>query len=103
MISPNIRPNKDEPGTYGIPCNELENLRAEISYTFTSQQGPPFTLTIPTSELSVGPFPSKPSLCQTLINADEFDLVGASMLKHYYSVWDVGNQRLGFALNGELL
>ena len=103
LISPNIKPNNDEPGTYGIPCNELEHLRADISFAFTSQYGLPFELNIPSSELSVGPFPSNSSLCQTLINADEFELVGGSLLKHYYSVWDVGKQRLGFASNGELV
>ena len=24
-----------------------------------------------------------------------------SVLKHYYSVWDIGNQRMGFAPNGQ--
>jgi len=98
LISPNIKPNPAEPGTYGIACSLIPTLPAVIDIGFTSQAGTPFNLTIPSSELSVGPFANNASLCQTLINAfDGLDLVGGSVLKHYYSVWDVGNQRMGFA------
>ncbi|KAI0374023.1 acid protease [Pilatotrama ljubarskyi] len=102
LISPNIKPFAAEPGAYGLPCTEISGLPATIDLTFTSQAGTPFNLTIPSSELNVGPFASDPSTCQTLINAfDGLELVGGSLLKHYYSVWDVGNQRMGFAPNGE--
>ena len=75
-----------------------------IDFAFTTQQGQLFNLTVPSSELSVGPFRSEPSLCQTLINAaDVGSIIGASLLKHYYSVWDLGNKRMGFAPNGESL
>ncbi|KAF5372133.1 hypothetical protein D9758_005070 [Tetrapyrgos nigripes] len=98
MISPDIQPNPQEPGTYGIACSRIPSLKSVIDISFTGQNGVPFNLTIPSSELSVGPFKSNPSLCQTLINAfDGLELVGGSLLKHYYSVWDVGNQRMGFA------
>ena len=102
LISPDIKPFAAEPGAYGLPCSAIGGLPAVIDITFTSQQGAPFNLTIPSSELNVGPFKSDPSTCQTLINAfDGLDLVGGSLLKHYYSVWDVGNQRMGFAPNGK--
>ncbi|RDX55132.1 acid protease [Lentinus brumalis] len=102
LISSDIKPFKAEPGAYGLPCAKIGSLPAVIDLTFESQQGTPFNLTIPSSELNVGPFKSDPSTCQTLINAfDGLDLVGGSVLKHYYSVWDVGNQRMGFAPNGE--
>lgn len=102
QISPNIKPNADEPGTYGIPCSELTSLSAEISFAFKSESGSTFDLKIPSSELSVGPFRNKPELCQTLINAQEFfTVIGGSAFKHYYTVWDLGNKRLGFASNGE--
>ncbi|CAK5276783.1 unnamed protein product [Mycena citricolor] len=98
LISPNIKPFAAEPGTYGIACSLIPTLPAKIDIGFTSQSGKAFNLTIPSSELSVGPFASSPSTCQTLINAfDGLDLVGGSLLKHYYSVWDVGAQRMGFA------
>ncbi|KAI0739660.1 acid protease [Daedaleopsis nitida] len=100
LISPDIKPFAAEPGAYGLPCSKIGNLPATIDLTFTSQDGQPFNLTIPSSELNVGPFASDTSVCQTLINAfDGLDLVGGSVLKHYYSVWDIGNQRMGFAPN----
>jgi len=98
LISPDIKPNPNEPGTYGIACSRIPTLPASIDITFTSQSGTPFNLTIPSSELSVGPFANDPSTCQTLINAfDGLELVGGSLLKHWYSIWDVGQQRMGFA------
>lgn len=101
LISPDIVANDDEPGTYGIACSKIASLPAKIDLQFTSTAGKAFNLTIPSSELSVGPFASDPSTCQTLINAmDGLDLVGGSVLKHYYSVWDIGGQRMGFASNG---
>ncbi|KAL0950379.1 hypothetical protein HGRIS_010341 [Hohenbuehelia grisea] len=101
LISPDIKPNPDEPGTYGIACNRIASLPASIDIAFTAQNGQPFNLTIPSNELSVGPFTGNPALCQTLINAfDGLELVGGSLLKHYYSVWDVGGKRMGFAPNG---
>ncbi|RDB24771.1 Pepsin A [Hypsizygus marmoreus] len=98
LISPDIKANPAEPGTYGIACSRISSLPAVIDITFTSQAGTPFNLTIPSNELSVGAFTNNPTLCQTLINAfDGLDLVGGSLLKHYYSIWDVGARRLGFA------
>lgn len=97
-ISPDIKPNPNEPGAYGISCHLISSLPALIDITFTSQQGFPFNVTIPTDEFNLGPFTDDPSTCQTLINAnDGFQVLGGSFLKHYYSVWDVGGQRLGFA------
>jgi len=101
FISPDIKPNPAEAGTYGIACDLISTLPAVIDITFTSQEGKPFNLTIPSSELNVGPFANNASLCQTLVNSfEDLALVGGSLLKHYYSVWDVGNQRMGFAPNG---
>ena len=102
QISPNIKPNADEPGSYSIPCSKISSLPAEISFAFKDESGNPFELKIPSSELSVGPFRNKPELCQTLINAQEgLMIIGGSAFKHYYTVWDLGNKRLGFAPNGE--
>ncbi|KAJ6489939.1 acid protease [Mycena sanguinolenta] len=102
IISPEIAPNTDEPGTYGIACDLIPTLPAVIDITFAGIPGQnPFNLTIPSSELSSGPFTKKPDLCQMLINvSDGYNLVGLSLLKHYYSAWDMDNQRIGFAPNG---
>lgn len=101
LISPDIKPFPAEPGAYGLPCAKVKDLPAEIAFAFTAQDGTPFNLTIPSAEFSVGPFADAPDTCQTLINAfDGINLLGGSLFKHYYSVWDVGRQRLGFAPNG---
>ncbi|KAJ6500082.1 aspartic peptidase domain-containing protein [Mycena vitilis] len=98
LISSDIVPHAAEPGTYGIACDKIDTLPAVIDIGFTDEYGQPFNLTIPSSELSVGPFADNSTICQTLINAfDGLSLVGGSVLEHYYSVWDVENQRLGFA------
>ncbi len=98
LISPKIQPFAEEPNTYGVPCSELSSLAAAITLHFTSEDGQPLNLTIPSSELSVGPFKSNTDICQTLINTmDDTWIVGASLFKHYYSVWDLGQKRLGFA------
>ncbi|KAJ7054480.1 acid protease [Mycena amicta] len=92
LISPDIKAHSSERGTYGIACSLIPTLPAVIDLGFRDEDGKPFNLTIPSSELSVG---------TTLINAfDGLDLVGGSVLKHYYSVWDVGSQRMGFAATG---
>ncbi|KZT73382.1 acid protease [Daedalea quercina L-15889] len=101
LISSDIQSYDPEPGTYGIACDKIEQLPAQIDITFTDINGQPFNLTIPSSELNVGPFEAEPTLCQTMINYLEgLDLVGGSLLKHYYSVWDIANQQMGFASNG---
>jgi hypothetical protein len=81
----------------------MTNLSAELTFGFTSSSsGKRFDITIPTSEFNLGPFDNDTSLCQALINVwlpgqDLPPLIGASLLKHYYTVWDTGNQSLGFA------
>ncbi|KAG6910653.1 hypothetical protein DXG01_009163 [Tephrocybe rancida] len=100
LISPNIAPNPAVPGTYGLPCSQISTLPAVIDFTFPSTTGTPFNLTLPTEALSVGPFTSNQSLCQTVINSFDFDfdpIIGGSILKYYYSTWDAGNKTLGFA------
>lgn len=100
-MSSEIQPNADFPGAYGVACDRIGSLPAVIDLSFVDAAGAPFNLTIPSSELNIGPFRTDPSQCQTLINAGNqfspFVVVGASLLKHYYSVWDMGNHRMGFS------
>jgi hypothetical protein len=95
-ISPNIRmidPDRQW-GAYGIECSEVPQLNATITFSIGGKQ-----YTIPPQELSVGKFPGKPGYCQTLINSIRSPswLIGASLIKYYYTVWDTGNQRMGWA------
>lgn len=101
LISPAIKPFGTR-GAFGIPCQEISRLPAVITFTFTSTSGSPFNLTIPSEELNVGPLREDPKTCQTLINAQNVGgggIIGGSLLKHYYSVWDVDNARMGFVPN----
>lgn len=93
IISPKIK-MIDPKGAYGMPCSEVSGLKAAITFTMGGQK-----YTIPTQELSVGPYPRQPNMCQMLINSgsEPFWIIGASLMKYYYTVWDVGNKRLGFA------
>ncbi|KAJ7574402.1 aspartic peptidase domain-containing protein [Mycena floridula] len=98
LISPDITENNDEPGTYGIACSKLSSLVAVIDISFTSTSGDLFNLTLP--DINLGPFPTNPSICQTVINAWDIDfppIVGGSLLKQYYSTWNSGQNRMGFA------
>lgn len=75
-----------------------------MNFTFTSIEGERFNLTVPSSELNTGPFEDDTSMCQTLVNAySGSDFVpGENLLKYYYSMWDVDNQKLGFSPSSKL-
>ncbi|KAG8707791.1 hypothetical protein FRC08_000283 [Ceratobasidium sp. 394] len=97
LISPHIKAVGTK-GAYGLPCSQIRSLTAKLDFTFITTSGKAFNLTIPPKELNVGPFASNPSICQTLINAQNgYYILGGSLLKHYYSVWDQENGRMGFA------
>jgi hypothetical protein len=93
MISPKIK-MIDPKGAYGLPCSEVAGLKAAITITMGGGK-----YTIPTQELSVGPYPGQPQMCQMLINSGSapFWIIGGSLMKYYYTVWDIGNKRLGWA------
>lgn len=102
IISKDIKP-VGKFGAYGIACDKISSLPAQLDIQFTTQSGEPFNLTVPSSELNVGPFRSDPTICQTFINALDVDIVGGSLLKHYYSSWDLSGSRIGFAKNRQSL
>lgn len=94
MISPKIK-LIDQRGAYGMACSDFEGLNASITFTM---KGQPYT--IPSKELNVGPYPGQEGICQGLINSPRevpFWIIGGSLLKYYYTVWDTGNKQLGFA------
>jgi hypothetical protein len=96
MISPNIKmlDPKGQWGAYGIECSEIPKLNSTITFTIGGKR-----YTIPSQELSVGPFPGKPQYCQTLFNSlrQPLWIIGGSLMKYYYTVWDTGNKRMGWA------
>lgn len=93
LISPNITAF-DDLGTYGMPCEELDQLTTTISVSIGG-----LNYTIPSQELNIGQLGG--GVCQTLINAtppggNSF-IIGGSLLKYYYSAWDIGNAQFGLA------
>ncbi|EHK18645.1 uncharacterized protein TRIVIDRAFT_158819, partial [Trichoderma virens Gv29-8] len=97
MISPFIRPI-DTAGTYGIPCSKLEHIKSSITFMIGGHK-----YIIPPQELNVGTISGQPGICQMLINSSGGDqekslwVVGGSLLKYYYTVWDIENARFGLA------
>ncbi|KAF2095506.1 acid protease [Rhizodiscina lignyota] len=98
IISPKIK-LIDKNGAFGMPCSEIQEIvEANVKFTISGK-----TFMIPTPELFVGEYPSLPGVCQAFWNADVTNsyggafIVGASLLKYYYSVWDFGNSRFGLA------
>ncbi|KAJ6493183.1 acid protease [Mycena sanguinolenta] len=95
-------PNPAQPGAWGLPCSQLASLPASVEFTLTSTDGTPFNVTIPSSELNLGPFEGNNMLCQTALNSwPGFftipPIIGGSLFKHYYTTWDSGNLQIGFA------
>ncbi|KAA1476013.1 acid protease [Dentipellis sp. KUC8613] len=99
-ISPQIKPHGTK-GAYALPCAALASMPFSLVFTFTATTGAPFTLSVPRAELSVGPLADAPGMCQTLVNALDrgVGIVGGSLLKYYYSVWDVDRAQIGFVRN----
>jgi hypothetical protein len=104
LISPKIQ-LIDPAGAYGLPCSEIANINATISFEMGGG-----IFTIPSQELSVGPYARKPrtgiyrgqdGICQTLFNADSlgapFWIIGGSLMKYYYTVWDMDKPQMGWA------
>lgn len=96
-MSSDIIPYPDIAGAYGMFCSLISSLPAEIKIAFAPVTGESFNLTIPSSELNRGPFPNNSSFCRTFISAGPVSTVGGSLLKYYYSIWDLDGMRLGFA------
>jgi hypothetical protein len=84
---------------FGATCSDISNTPAQIDITFKDQAGQPFNLTIPSSELNQGPVAGAPWICQTVVTSynDGPLIIGGPLLKNFFSVWDFGNSRLGFA------
>ena len=103
LISSNIQ-LVNELGIFAAPCCELDKITSNVSFVFGGM-----LFDIPPRELNVGPLPDgealigsyagRTDLCQAFINGaglgvelgPEFDsswIIGGSLLKYYYSVWN---------------
>jgi len=95
-------------GSWGAKCEIVDKVAAD--FTFTLGQGEQlFNATVPKEFFNLGPFPGMPGICQAVF--EHFDtnffaglvdnrpvwLLGAPLLKHYYTVWNALDNTLGFA------
>lgn len=86
QISPNIK-LVDPNGGFAIPCDELNTTAAVVDFSMGGN-----IFRIPSNELSVGPYPGMPGMCQTFINGGGVGVpglwvIGGTLLKYYYSAW----------------
>lgn len=94
-ISPLIKKLDQE--SWGVSCDIVESLAA--SFTFTFGEGADlFNATMPKEAFNLGPYENMPGICQTVFISLSFGntslLIGAPLLKQYYTVWD---GKMGFA------
>lgn len=98
-ISPLIKKLNDL-GDWGVDCDTIDQVAAEFTFTFGSGSKT-FNATIPKSAFNLGPHKDFPGMCQTVLSSTNFGLtqfmIGAPLIKQYYTVWDGENNKLGFA------
>lgn len=107
QISPNIT-QIDPAGAWGAPCEELENIAPDLTFTLGSADKA-LNLTIPKEYFSLGEYPNQPGICQALFNnpIGSLDsqwyfnetaiwLIGSPLLDKYYTVWDGVGLQVGW-------
>lgn len=104
-ISPNI--TKLDREAWGAPCSLVDSIAADFTFTYGSPNGNNINVTMPRSAFNLGPYNGSTTTCQTVFSSGELGsngddpgyLIGAPLLKEYYTVWDGLNYKMGF---GEL-
>lgn len=103
QISPEIR-QIDPAGAWGARCDLLGNLSPVLTFTIGAGSEA-LNITLDGNSFNLGPYPGQNGTCQTVFsNSAEpipypvaLWILGGPLLKAYYTVWDGGNQRVGFA------
>ncbi|OAA64824.1 pregnancy-associated glycoprotein 2 precursor [Cordyceps fumosorosea ARSEF 2679] len=96
-VSPKIKQLNHE--AWGVECDVIESLAVDITFTFGSGADT-FNATMPKEAFNLGPYEGKPGICQTVFSTIDLGgsfLIGAPLLKQYYTVWDGHNLEMGFA------
>jgi hypothetical protein len=111
LISPDIQ-LLNPLGLFGMPCDKFEHLDATIQFKFGTSI---FTVPssdflvgiVPASEATVGIYAGMDNLCQCPVNGGglggtfsgltDLWVVGASILKRYYSIWNYNEMGLSLA------
>lgn len=97
-ISPKIKKLNYE--AWGVECDIVDDLAVDFSFTFGEGDNV-FNATMPKEAFNLGPYEGKPGICQTVFSSLSLGrntyLIGAPLLKYYYTVWDGLNMKMGFA------
>ncbi|CEJ79837.1 hypothetical protein VHEMI00053 [[Torrubiella] hemipterigena] len=87
-------------GDWGAPCDKIDEIAAEFTFTFGAGNKM-VNATIPKSAFNLGPHKDFPGICQTVLSTTNYGItqfmIGAPLLKQYYTVWDGAKYQLGFA------
>lgn len=103
QISPNIT-QIDPAGAWGAPCDELEAVAPDLTFTLGgSNSKNALNVTIPAASFNLGEYPGLDGICQAVFNnpsgsfaSTSYWLVGSSLLKQYYTVWDGDDLKIGW-------
>ncbi|XWW92926.1 hypothetical protein V2A60_000854 [Cordyceps javanica] len=96
-VSPKIKQLNQE--AWGVECDIIDSLAVDITFTLGSG-AETFNATMPKEAFNLGPYEGKPGICQTVFSTLDYQgffLIGAPLLKQYYTVWDGHNLEMGFA------
>lgn len=104
-ISPNI--TKLDREAWGAPCDLVDSIAVDFTFTYGLANGNNINVTMPRSAFNLGPYKGSTTTCQTVFSSGDLGsdgddpsyLIGAPLLKEYYTVWDGLNYKMGF---GEL-
>ena len=102
-ISPEIK-LLDKLGSWGAPCDVMEKLSPELTFTIGSGDKT-VNITMAKDSFNLGEHKSHPGKCQGVIlhspepisDLASIWVIGSPVLKNYYTVWDGGNMQLGVA------
>lgn len=107
QISPNIT-QIDPAGAWGAPCDELDSIAPDLTFTLGGSAAGALNVTIPKASFNLGEYPGLDGICQAIFNnpatGDSWFtgnkakwLVGSPLLKQYYTVWDGQDLKIGWA------
>ncbi|KAF9875070.1 hypothetical protein CkaCkLH20_07336 [Colletotrichum karsti] len=88
----------DELGVWGAPCDVVEKLEPELTFTIGSGSQA-LNLTVPKGAFNLGEYPGHEGICQTLFlnpvapisELASIWVLGGPLLKGYYTVWNGTN------------